>query len=231
MTVIDAQVAGRVAGLVAAQVAGQVKARAVKSIASLVTGYTDDVTRDFQDVLSGDLLVGEARRRHRTYIKDNAEAVYTEGLAEGGAKDAELTDEDNAAIQEWIDAQLGYVAGLWDDVAKLSKDYEDAMISRAAYEAGRRTLYERIGTWGNSLRDLGNVAKASAMKDQLVFWRMGDTSDHCSTCAKLDGKKHRLSWFVSRGYIPQEVGSQELQCGGYRCLCILETPGGEQVLP
>ena len=203
----------------------------VKTIQDIVRGYVDDITRDYQDVLSGDLLSSEARRRHRTYIRDSAEAVYLEGLKEGGAEGAELTDEDNAAIRAWVENQLGYVGGLWSDVDRLAQDYENGMIRRDQYEDGRRVLYERIGTWGDSLRDLGNQGKASAMANMMVTWNFGGTEVHCRTCAKLDGKRHRMSWFTSRGYIPQEKGSPVLECGGWRCECTLNDDRSRQVLP
>lgn len=202
----------------------------LKSVDGLVTGYVDDITRNFQDVLDGDLLSSEARRRHKAYIKENAEAAYREGLAEGGAN-IELTEDDEKAIGTWVQTQLGYVAGLWDEIDRLTKGYSDAMLTREQYESGRRALYERIGLWGNALRDLANQGKASAMRNKMVTWRLGATEEHCRTCAKLDGKRHRLSWFTSRDYIPQAVGSDTLECGGWRCQCTLKDDKGAQVLP
>ncbi len=216
------------------QVAGQIAsevARQLKSIATLVQGYVDDLTRDVQDVLDGSLAWSEAKRRHRTYIRDNAEPAYLEGLAEGGAEDAELTDTDRATIKVWIDTQLGYVAGLWADVSALFTDYYGGKISRTEYVDRRRALYERIGVWGDALRDLANQGKAAALADVMCTWEYGDTVEHCRTCEKLSGKRHRLSWFTSRGYIPREVGSETLECGGWRCQCRLVADDGKQVLP
>lgn len=218
-----------IAGIVAGQVA-QVVAE-IKSVDSLVTGYVDDLTRDFQDVLSGDLLIGEARRRHRAYIKRDAEPAFIEGLAEGGVDEPDLTDEDKAVITDWITEQRGFVDGLWDAVEKLADDYERALIDKETYNTRRRGLYERIGLWGGTLRELAGQGKASALANMMVTWRMGETEKHCKVCNRLDGKRARLKWFTSRGYIPQENNSTTLECGGWRCQCTLQDSKGGIILP
>lgn len=206
-------------------------AYAIKSVSSVVQTYLDDITRDFQDVLAGDLLGSEARRRHRANIKESAPLAYAEGLKEGGADGLELDDEEKAVIQSWIDNQLSYVGGLWDSIDKLANDYENAMINRQAYEAGRLGLYERIGLWGNALRELAGQGKSSALKNMPVTWKLGATEEHCRTCNRLNGKRHKLNWFVSRDYIPQAQASDTLECGGWRCQCTLVDDKGKQILP
>lgn len=203
----------------------------LKSVADLVRGYVDDITRDFQDALDGDLLTSECRRRHRAYIKRDAEAVFIEGLKAGGVPEAELDAEDLAVIAAWVAAQQGYVNGLWDAVDKLADDFQRGLIKQPEFVAQRRDLYTRIGLWGQSLRDLGSAGKASALANMMVTWRLGATEKHCRTCARLNGKRKRLKWFTSRGYYPQQNGSETLECGGWRCECTLRDDKGKQVLP
>lgn len=203
----------------------------IKSVAELVTGYVDDITRDFQDALDGDLLTSECRRRHRAYIRRDAEAVFIEGLKAGGVDSEELDAEDSATIAAWVSEQLGYVAGLWDAVDKLLDDFERGLIKQPDFIARRRALYERIGLWGQSLRDLGSAGKASALANMMCTWRLGATEKHCRTCARLNGKRKRLKWFTSRGYYPQQNGSETLECGGWRCECVLRDDKGKVILP
>jgi hypothetical protein len=201
----------------------------VKSVNDVVTGYRDDLTRDFLDVLDGRISLPEAERRHYRYIARDAEAAYIEGLAAGGVGADDLDDDDRAAIDAWEAGQRAYVGGLWEAVG----DYRKARrgMERAERDAGQRAIQERIGLWAGALRDLSGLGKASALANMLVTWQLGATELHCRVCNRLDGQRHRLKWFTGRGYIPQENGSEKLDCGGWRCLCTLRDTKGKVILP
>lgn len=204
---------------------------AEKSVEGVVDEYLSDLTRLFKRVWDDDLLPSGAASSHRALIKADAEPAFTEGLIEGGVDEPELSDEDNETIGEWKSVQLESVKGLWDDVEYTLRKFTNGVITSAELKLRRDGYLSRLDVWARALRDLAGKGKASALKDAMVTWRLGDTELHCRVCNRLDGTKKRLSWFMDKGYIPQEIGSETLTCGGYHCLCELRDSRGRVVLP
>ena len=52
------------------------------------------------------------------------------------------------------------------------------------------------------LKEVYNNAKMRAMPNMMVTFDGDDGAESCDTCQKLKGKRHKISWFVSRNYIP-----------------------------
>lgn len=204
---------------------------AFKSVDSVVEEYHDDLVSLFNKVWGDDLLPSEAERRHKALVRADAEPAFIEGLAEGGVDEPELDEGDEATIKEWIALQLGSVPGLWDDIERTLREFTGGVINSATLKQRKEGYLSRLETWARALRDLAGLGKASALANTMVTWRLGETELHCRVCNRLDGTKKRLSWFVDKGYIPQEVGSETLDCGGYHCLCTLKDSRGRTVLP
>lgn len=201
----------------------------VKSVDSVITGYRDDLTRDFLDVLDAKISLPEAERRHMRYLRRDAEPAYVEGLAAGDVEAGEMDADDRKAINDWLGEQAGYVPGLWQAVGDLRKRLRG--MDPRWYEEGQRDIADRIGLWAGALRDLASQGKASALANMSVTWHLGATEKHCRVCNRLNGSKHRLKWFTGRGYLPQENGSEVLDCGGWQCLCTLRDGKGKVILP
>ncbi len=92
------------------------------------------------------------------------------------------------------------------------------------------TLMARLGLWVRSVRATYtrflSLARGKS-KAAMVTWKVGPT-DHCVTCQQLNGQRHRLEWFTSRNFIPQQPGAS-MVCGGWRCLCRLVDDSGATV--
>ncbi len=198
------------------------------TIDGLVRGYVDDLTRDFLDVLDGRRSIPQAENGHRNMLPDLGELAYEAGMEDGGADPAERDDVDEAAIADWVASQEPQVGGLWADIKQLRTDKKN--LDEDEFAARQLTINDRIGQWGESLRNLYSLAKANAQKNVSVTWEFGDT-DHCDTCQSLNGQRHRLKWFLDKGYIPQENGSQTLDCHGFHCQCELVDDEGNTVMP
>ena len=212
---------------------------AKKSVDDVISGYSADLNSMVLDVLDGSASKGDGAKAHKSFIKRDARDAYLEGMADGGIEDpeAEITAEEEAAVKAWIGEQLGYVGDFWQavaDAAKLRPAFgpgtarEDLL---ATYNAAVRDISARQILWESALRELAGMGKAAALANMMVTWRLGATEQHCKTCAKLDGKRARLKWFTDNGYIPQQNDSETLDCGGWRCQCVLEDKDGNQVLP
>lgn len=208
--------------------AGTQPYKAAASIDAMVQGYVDDLTRYFLDVLDRGLTVPAAARGHRLSIGLLAERAYDAGMEEGGADPAEKDDTDEQAVTDWETEQNSHVADLWAAVKQLRTDRKT--LGKDEYNARQLTINNRLAQWGESLRNLWSLAKANAQRNMTVVWKVGPT-EHCATCAELNGQRHRLKWFLDKGYIPQENGSDMLDCHGFNCQCTLEDLKGNTVMP
>jgi hypothetical protein len=129
-------------------------------------------------------------------------------------------DPDTAAwARGQLDAQLGFVDDLFEGLRELRK--------QGGFDAGE-VAQARAEGWGNGLDGFFNEAKLRGSNNKMVTWHLGATEKHCKTCASLDGKRHKISWFVDRNYIPRKPGA-DLECGGYRCDCTLTDDSGNEL--
>ena len=213
-----------VAGLVAWQVVAQVQATAVKNIEVVADYFLVRLSEAVTGFFNGERTIADVAATMRQLLRSYAMDVYQEGMKEGGIDnpEAELDDEDEATVTAWINEQMSFVPGFIDDLKLVTK----AKDRGAAQEA----INARVELWRGSLGNLGSLGKASAQRNKMVTWEYGDTQ-HCSTCAGLNGKRHRLKWFLTNDYIPQQNGSETLECGGWYCQCRLMSDDGEQVMP
>lgn len=197
--------------------------RAEKVVTGPVSEYQRSLEGGFNHMIGRGQYVTRADRNEyaadvRKLIRAYAERIYVSGIERGGITEIELSDEDEAAISAWIESQRGAVGGFADAVQRAAPD-------PAQYSG----ITARMMLWVRAAEDLEAQGFASAKKNMMVTWRYGDT-DHCETCQSLNGKRRRLSWFTSRGYYPRQVGSETLECGGWRCQCKLVDDSGKQVL-
>lgn len=193
-----------------------------KSVNEVVRDYNDALLRFAFDALNGRMDPTDFARAHKALIRKTGPDAYKEGMREGGIDDPdeELADDDEATIESWTDEQVDYVDDFADWLAE-SDNNEDI----------RRQLTARVDLWTNAVQTLGALGRASAKGDPMCVWHYAPEKEHCDTCAQLDGKRHRLSWFVDRNYIPQMPGAA-MDCGGYYCGCTIEdVKTGRTLLP
>lgn len=156
--------------------------------------------------ISDSSILADVRRT----VKDAVADAYIEGLAEGGIPADEMSDDDALMIVELSYQQLDYVT----DFVRAIRDAKDDKALQ------RDILDNRIDLWIRSIEAAGAQGLASAKSNEMVTWHYGDT-EHCETCLRLNGQRHRRKWFASRNYFPRTPGAA-LECGGYRCMCSLE---------
>lgn len=178
----------------------------VKTIGQVVTKYDDQLANAVHDVWNGHSSAIDLRRAHKAMLKDFAPQVYEEGMREGGTD--ELDDEDRSdmdeAIGDWLGGQFEHINQFAADVVAV-KDADDVKAARAA-------ILDRVTLWVDSLRELGDLGRAYALKNVKAFWKLGDRQTHTQDCIDLSKlKAHRVSWWTDKGYIPGS--DRHIGCG------------------
>src|SRR3990170_281816 len=190
-----------------------------RSIRNVTQEYSAQLTALINDALKKRKDAGEMARAHRALLREYAPRVYGEGLRAAGIDIDEMDESDRENIAGWVAEQVTHV-----------RDFANAVVDARKDKAAQSNLVSRVEMWVESLNTLGNLARASAQSNASGTWTLGRTKEHCDTCNGLNGKRHRVKWFISRGYIPRQPASQILQCSGYNCECRILSDDGRRLL-
>jgi hypothetical protein len=121
---------------------------------------------------------------------------------------ADLSPEEKTALRQAIFHEENYIGRLAIDIEAGSKANGGLL----------RPLMARGQVWVNRYLDIVNRAKVMACADQkLKFARIRPTKDPCASCAKLEGKVKRASYWKRVDVRPQNPPNPYLDCGGWRC--------------
>lgn len=168
--------------------------------------------------LSGNGSVADFRDRmitavSRAYV-ETADVAY----AEGGA-DLPLDDETAAWARAQLDAQIVFIEQLFRDLRELRK--------QEGLDAGA-VANRYADSYSSGLDGYANEARLRGSKNIVAVWHLGEAEEHCTTCASLNGKAHRISWYIERDYIPRKNGAA-MDCGGWNCTCTLTDRSGKEI--
>lgn len=164
-------------------------------------GDMGDVEEKYRDTISGSLSAyfegGESISKYKGEFKravlDAFQNTYNIGWVDGGG-DLPIDDEDATSwLDNRINQELGFIDGLFQEAKELRKeegfDYYD-------------WVEQRSDGYVRMLAEIYNQAKLRAMEDINVTFDGDDGEESCRSCQNLKGKRHKLSWFVKRNYVP-----------------------------
>lgn len=137
---------------------------------------------------------------------------------DGGA-DLPLDPDTAAWARAQLESQFGFVDALFETLKALRKEGD----FDAAAEGTRRAE-----NYASALDGYYNSIVLRAAPNKMLTWVLGNTEKHCKDCSKLNGQRHRASWYSARGYFPRMPGSAT-ECGGWRCDCSLQDDDGNEV--
>ena len=190
--------------------------KAIGDITATIAEYHDAITQAIVDYFTGDRRIQEARGDFKHAATNGLGDAFETGWLDGGQElplDPEAVDW-LAARQE---QEFGFIDQLFVQAKELKQEKDFDYFAWAT---------ERADGYAASAGGVYNEGKLFAAKNKLLTWVYGET-EHCETCEKLNGQRHRASWFVSRNYIPRQPGAA-MECGGYRCMCSLIADDGEE---
>jgi hypothetical protein len=198
----------------AAMMAGADESKAtvsLKSVNEVLREYTDVLERYVVDTVNGNMTSGEMSRAHKALLKRLAPEAYREGMREGGVRDpeAEMEDDDDSAIDDWIAEQAQYTL----EFARACAEAGDATGDDKRNK--RDAVLDRAGEWVDSLRVLGQRGYLSAKGNIPLTFDGDDGEESCVTCDKYKGQRHRKSWWEKRGLLGKP--NSLYVCGRFKC--------------
>jgi hypothetical protein len=207
----------------------------------------DDIRDDYDERLAGIVeraRDGASQKEIDKDLNDTIAAIalllLIKGLLDGGVAYDELEEDERRDVDlirtVWIASQAEHIAGFAETLDRLD-DPKFAPEEREKLEA---EIKRRIEFWIASGVVLYGTAYANAQADQMGTWHWNPKKLHCRHsvatqegrvgCDWLNLQRHRLSWFIGRGYIPREPGSKTLGCRGFNCGCEIRSDDGKKLL-
>ena len=208
----------RQAALLVPEVKQYLKPETIKAL-NTYEGVRNDYWASVYDAVEGYLNSSQPITSFRNSFYNAMNSAFQTaaeyGYADGGG---EVPLDDKA--QSWLD---GMIAGEKANITALFQTLKD---KRGDVDAINEA-FARAEGYSSTLDSIYSQAMMWGAKNPVLTWHLGQTEKHCATCAKLDGKKHRASWFMDRGYIPKQPGAS-MECGGYNCDCTLTDKDGNE---
>lgn len=163
--------------------------------------YSNNMGGEFVDIL-GALIRGQMRDAYRT------------AYADAGFSDA-LPDWLQASLEEQITKQASF-----DYIYRFYTDIIDARVDGTPIAP----LLVRAQLWANRYNEAmaeANTVITAKLGGRLV-WKLGETEQHCTSCAALNGiVAFATEWELS-GVKPQNAPNDRLECEGWQCDCRME---------
>lgn len=163
--------------------------------------YTGNMGGEFVDIM-GALIRGQMRDAYRTAYAD---AGFADALPDWLQSDLEIMQTEQASF---------------DFIYQYYKDIIDARVDGTPLQP----LLDRVPLWANRYNEAvsrANMTIQAKLGGRLV-WRLGETEEHCTTCAALNGIVAFASEWELSGVKPQNAPNPHLECQGWRCDCSLE---------
>lgn len=150
-----------------------------------------------------DITKQQFKTRLMQLVRGYSTLVFIDGLRVGGVI-GEPSEDDQATIERHVVSQRQYVNNFADTL----------------YTGGISDLEAsaKPAMWFNkSISPMYDAGLASADANGMYEWVYG-VAEHCDDCKALNGQRHRMKTYFSRGILPQ---SDLLACGGFNCKCNL----------
>jgi hypothetical protein len=191
--------------------------KAEGDLAAVNKAYNDSILRAMIAFFEGGTIAKSRNDFKRAMIQAFGDA-FDLGFTEHGGI-LPIPDEDIGWLEARLNQEAGYIDMLFQEARQLHKEEDFDFFSWATMHAGN---------YVNTLREIYNVGSLSAQKDRAVTFLGDDGAESCKDCQKLKGKRHKISWFVGRGFVPPH--GRGLECHpGRRCMHYLQDDDGKRV--
>jgi len=185
----------------------------------------DEITAEYERKIYNSLLdyanstrsIVAFRNQFRRAVNDAFTLTVTAGWVDGGGN-GPLPKELVTWLNGRITQELRYVDGVFVKLKLLKKTGDEKALKEFAQA--------RASGYAASLVGVYNYGLAWAQRDKWGTWEYGPT-EHCDDCRRLNGQRHKLSWFIKGDWIPK---SPRLACTGRHCQCRVKDDEGNTLI-
>lgn len=183
-----------------------------KSIDDTTAAFIDEIKAIMQDGIARTITKAGCAARIRGAITRYGKAAYIDGLEDGCVSADEFSEDDQLKVS---------------DIAVYDTQYVTDLVNEIYSEAGMKgTPESRAPLWQSTSDQFYYAGIQSADKNGMYEFTGDDGKENCTTCAKLKGQKHRMSWWVSKELRPG-IDHDNFECGTWpnHCMHYLERVG------
>lgn len=181
-------------------------------LSQINASYRDAITQSLVSFFEG----GNAAASRNQFKRSAVEAL-------GGAFDLGYGGTPESDALQWLNArveqEMAFIDELYVNAKELRRDESFDYFT---------WITQRADGYVSSCQAVYNAGLMFASKNTMGTWNLGQTEEHCPTCNKLNGQRHKLSWYLSRDYIPGKPGAA-MDCGGYNCGCSITDDEGNVI--
>jgi hypothetical protein len=179
--------------------------------------YNDAILQALINYFEGGAIAPSRNAFKRAMIQAFGDA-FDHGYTDGGGE-LPIDDDSIGWLEARLNQEIGYIDMLFEQMKALRKEPDFDYFSWA-------TLHTQ--NYVNTLREIYNSGKLRVMDNVMVTFDGDDGAESCPDCQKLKGKRHKISWFIARDYVPPF--GRGLECHpGRRCQHGLRKDDGEWV--
>lgn len=181
--------------------------------------FKDFITNIVDDYFNGVLNAYDFGEKVKSTVEELYPLAYIAGMKAQGGSELDFDAEQQAFVRSLImdkeDGEFKYIANLIQNMNQTTMTKLD--------------LLDRMNLYLNSLDEAFSLGAVSVSHNNMLTFKLGPTEEHCKTCSRLNGKRHKAVWWESHGYIPGQPGNENFECEGYKCQCRLIDDKGKPV--
>lgn len=179
--------------------------------------YDRKVKQLTRDLYNGKISQDDMVNEMADLVQNQLERAWREGMRNNGL------DPEKDMAPEWDEVLQELIADEYEHVDDFAQAIVDAAASAPPEDPQRNLngMLSRAELWSNRYNEVVSYCQMLTRPDDRYKWVYGDT-EHCDTCAALNGVIATGKQWEESGYRPQNPPNDKLSCGGWHCQCRLE---------
>jgi hypothetical protein len=176
-------------------------------------GYFRQLWGRIKEFYRGEIAQGQFLDSLANLVQDQITRAWRQALRDEGLDPKQVDSVYQEPVEAMILAEFDHIDNLAADVAQAREN-----------ERGFDGFRSRAEIWAKRYPDAVNRANLAIVEKNggRLEWELGQTEEHCTTCAGLHGIVAFAREWREAGVQPQSPPNEQLECGGWHCDCKLK---------
>jgi hypothetical protein len=177
-----------------------------------ITSFRDGIRSAIRGYWDGSFSIGGFFQEMKLLVERELWIAFYEGVELVGLNREDVSAEERQRIEDEINNQIDYIMPFAVDI----RDGKEK-------GSGVESFLGRAEMWVTRYGSIKALAQIMLGQDEKLEWELGDTTEHCNTCARLNGIVKRASVWNESGIKPGNAPNESLECEGWNCRCSLRS--------